>query len=147
MRAAEKMSFLDMGLRYHFLGWGWVMKIRAAGDELSWESTDKLKRGLIGCPELAFAHLNRVVVEEAPEGNLVLFAWLRRGDLRWMRRSLNRISQIVARSIPTDRFIDVVILNSAPELLEDVEAAGSLLVENDSEERQEILRSLQSGQA
>lgn len=95
------------------------------------------------CPELAFAHLNQVVVEESPEGNLVLFAWLRSAHLRWMRRSLNRISQIVARSIPSDRFIDVVILNSAPELLEEVEAAGSLLVENDSEERRQVLQNLE----
>lgn len=122
------------------------MKITAAGEELGPESRGKLRDGLRAYADLAFAHLNHVVVEEAPEGNLVLFAWLRRGGLRWMRLSLNRISEIVAESIPAGRFIDVVILNSAPELLEEIEAAGGLLVENDPEERARVLESLGSGE-
>ena len=120
------------------------MKISRAGDELSRESREKLREALSGYADLAFAHLDHVVVEEAPGGNLVLFAWLRRGGLRWMRPSLKRVSELVARSIPSGSFIDVVILNSAPELLEEIEAVGGLLVENDPEERRRVLESLDS---
>jgi len=59
-----------------------------------------------------------------------------------MRASLNRVSELVAASIPPGTFIDVVILNSAPELLEDIEGAGGLFVENDGEERRRVLESL-----
>jgi len=118
------------------------MKIEAAGNRIGKEHRKKLIENLALYADLAFAHLDHVVVEEGQEGNLVLFAWLKRGGLRWMRASLNRVSELVAASIPPGTFIDVVILNSAPELLDEIEAAGGLLVENDGGERRRVLESL-----
>jgi hypothetical protein len=46
--------------------------------------------------------------------------------------------------LPDDAFLDVVVLNSAPELLGPVEAARSLLVENDPEERARALQAASS---
>jgi len=102
----------------------------------------KLRKALSQSKDLAFAHLNHVVVEQAPEGVLVLFAWLKRGGLRWMRASLNHLSELVAGALPPKIFVDLVILNSAPELLEEIEAAGDLLVENDPEEHRRVLKQL-----
>jgi hypothetical protein len=52
-----------------------------------------------------------------------------------LRFALNLVSEAVARSLPDGNYLDVVVLNSAPELLDQVERARSLLVENDPEER------------
>jgi hypothetical protein len=53
--------------------------------------------------------------------------------------ALNLVSEVVAKALPEDRFIDVAILNSAPELLQDVERADSLFVVRDLEERRRAL--------
>jgi hypothetical protein len=52
----------------------------------------------------------------------------------------------VARSLPEGQYLDVVVLNSAPELLEAVERAGCLLVERDPAERVRALAAV-SGEA
>jgi hypothetical protein len=52
-------------------------------------------------------------------------------------RFLNPVSE--AGRILRGDFLDVLVLNSAPELLVEVEAARSLLVENDPEERARAL--------
>jgi hypothetical protein len=101
---------------------------------------DRLARELARCPDLAFAHLPQVMVparQEAP--SLVLFVWLRAPALRSLRFALNLVTEAVARSLPDSDFLDVVVLNSAPELLAQVERARSLLVENDPEERARAL--------
>ena len=118
------------------------MEIEAAGQHLDLEHREKLINNLVSFKDLAFAHLNHVRMEKGDEGNLVLFLWLKRGGLRWMRASLNHASELVARSIPRGTFIDVVILNSAPELLADIESAGGLLIEKDRNEHEKVLEQL-----
>jgi len=109
------------------------------GDEV--ENT--LREGLEACPDLAFAHLVDVDVPEREEGpGMVLFVWLVPAAMRSLRAALNLISDTVAKALPRDRFLDVVILNSAPELLPDVERAGCLFVESDPDERQRALAAL-----
>lgn len=111
------------------------------------EVMKNLREGLTACPDLAFAHLVEAQVrgrQERPE--LVLFAWLVSEAVGSVRSALNLISEAVARALPEDRFVDVVILNSAPELLLDVERVGCLLVERDPEERREALRAAESGE-
>ena len=104
------------------------------------ESTENLKTSLFACPDVAFAHLVDVLVEggDAPP-SLSLFVWLVPAAVRSLRGSLNLLSETVAGAIPRDRCLDVLILNSAPELLEDVERAGCLFVERDSGERRRAL--------
>ena len=100
----------------------------------------RLAEELARCPDLAFAHLPQVMVparQNAP--SLVLFVWLRPPALRSLRFALNLVSEAVARALPDGDFLDVVVLNSAPELLDQVERARSLLVENDPEERARAL--------
>ena len=100
----------------------------------------RLAKELARCPDLAFAHLPQVMVparQEAP--SLVLFVWLQAPALRSLRFALNLVSEAVARSLPDGNYLDVVVLNSAPELLDQVERARSLLVENDPEERARAL--------
>ena len=67
---------------------------------------------------------------------MVLFVWLVPAAMRSMRAALNLISEAVAMALPEDRFLDVVILNSAPELLPEIERVGSLLVAPHPDERQ-----------
>ena len=101
---------------------------------------DRLAQELARCPDLAFAHLPQVMVparQEAP--SLVLFVWLQAPALRSLRFALNLVSEAVARSLPDGNYLDVVVLNSAPEWLAVVERARSLLVENDPEERARAL--------
>ena len=52
------------------------------------------------------------------------------------------MSEAVARVLPDGDYLDVVVLNSAPELLDEVERARALLVENDAEERNRALAAL-----
>lgn len=100
------------------------------------EILDKLGEEIGGCPDVAFAHLCEVEVVERGEGpGPVLFVWLVSRAVRSLKPALNLVSEAVARALPEDRFVDVVILNSVPELLQSVEAVGCLLVERDPEER------------
>jgi hypothetical protein len=104
------------------------------------EVAAKLREGLAACPDLAFAHLVDVDVPQPGEGpGMVLFVWLVPAAMRSLRAALNLVSETVAKALPRDRFLDVVILNSAPELLADVERAGCLFVETNPEERQRAL--------
>lgn len=115
--------------------------ISPRGADLGPTVEQRLKDELGRCPDLAFAHLPRVLVparQERPEP--VLFVWLDPGALRSLRFALNLVSEAVARALPDGEFLDVVVLNSAPELLERVEAAGSLLVEKNPEERARALQ-------
>ena len=99
-----------------------------------------LREGLGACPDVAFAHLVDVEVLGQGEGpGLVLFVWLVRAAMRSMRAALNLISETVATALPGDHFLDVVILNSAPELLPDIERVGRLLVAPHPDERQRAL--------
>lgn len=100
------------------------------------EIMDRLRSELADCPDVAFAHLPQVVVpEQSSSPQLTLFVWLVPEAVGSLRPALNLVSEAVARSLPEDLFLDVVILNSAPELLQAVEAARCLLVERDSDER------------
>jgi hypothetical protein len=113
---------------------------RPLGDEVE----GKLREGLEACPDLAFAHLVDVEVPEREEGpGMVLFVWLVPAAMRSLRAALNLVSDTVAKALPRDRFLDVVILNSAPELLPDVERAGCLFIESNPDERRRALAALE----
>ena len=102
--------------------------------------SQKLQQGLENCPDVAFAHLCYVeVVGGDHRSAMTLFVWLVPAAMRSLRMALNLVSEVVAKALPEDRFIDVAILNSAPELLRDVERADSLFVVRDLEERRRAL--------
>lgn len=110
-----------------------ITSLRAALDD---EVEQTLRHNLATCTDLAFAHIVEVLVPDHQEGSSrVLFAWLRPEGLRSIRAALNLVSAAVSSSLPEDEFLDVVILNSAPELLTEVEQHGLLLAENDPAER------------
>jgi hypothetical protein len=112
------------------------LEISPRGDQLAPEVVQRLSDELGRCPDLAFAHLPLVRVpdrQERPEP--VLFVWLEAGALRSLRSALNLVAEAVARALPDGVFLDVVVLNSAPELLGDVESAGNLLIEKNPGER------------
>ncbi|MDX2436407.1 MAG: hypothetical protein QNL88_05070 [Acidobacteriota bacterium] len=107
------------------------------------ESAELLRSALSACPDVAFAHLVDVQVEGVQEQpSLSLFVWLVPAGVRSLRGSLNLVSETVAGAIPKDRYVDVLILNSAPELLADVERAGRLFVERDAGERRRALEAV-----
>jgi len=106
--------------------------VRGLGDEVE----SRLRGELASCPDVAFAHLTQVTVvglQTTPQ--LSLFVWLVPEGVGSLRAALNLVSEAVARALPEDVFLDVLILNSVPELLESVEKAGCLLVERDADER------------
>jgi hypothetical protein len=102
--------------------------------------SEKLRKALLDCPDLSFAHLVEVEVSGSGDGpGRVLFVWLDPAAMKSMRAALNLVSDAVARALPRDQFLDVVILNSAPELLTQIERAESPFVELDPEERRRAL--------
>jgi hypothetical protein len=120
------------------------LRITRPGRPLTDEVETALREGLERCPDLAFAHLVDVEVSESGEGpEMVLFAWLVPAAMRSMRAALNLLSDIAAKALPKDRFVDIVILNSAPELLPDVERADCLFVELDPEERRRAVSAIE----
>ena len=123
-----------------------LIRIRPPGRPLDEEATRSLQAALSVCPDLAFAHLvDCEVAGVAGETNLSLFVWLMPEGMKSLRGSLNLVSEVVAGAIPRDRCVDVLILNSAPELLADVENAGCLFVERDPAERGRAVAALRSG--
>lgn len=121
------------------------LRITPPGQPLGNEVEKKLREGLEACPDLAFAHLVDVNVPEQGEGpGMVLFVWLDPVAMKSMRAALNLVSETVAKALPEDRFLDVVILNSAPELLLDIERAGCLLAAPHPNERKLALAALDS---
>lgn len=109
-------------------------------DEASMEA---LRSDLSVCPDVAFSHLVDVQIGTAEaQPSLSLFVWLVPAAVRSLRKSLNLVSEVVAGAISQDRCVDVLILNSAPELLADVERAGCLLVERDADERTRALAAM-----
>ena len=111
------------------------------------QTTEALRRAVDQCPDVAFAHLVDVqVVEMQQRPELALFVWLLPEAVGSLRAALNLVSEAVAGALPEDRFVDVLILNSAPELLEDVERANCLLVERDAGERERAAEAMRSGE-
>ncbi len=122
------------------------IRILPPGRPLDDEATRSLHAALSLCPDLAFAHLVDCEVDGiAGEPNLSLFVWLTPEGMKSLRGSLNLVSEVVAGAIPRDRCVDVLILNSAPELLADVENAGCLFVERDPAERGLAIAAVRSG--
>jgi len=116
------------------------LRITPPGQPLGIEVEKNLREGLEACPDLAFAHLVDVNVPDQGEGpGMVLFVWLDPVAMKSMRAALNLVSETIAKALPKDRFLDVVILNSAPELLLDIERAGCLLVAPHPDERERAL--------
>ena len=114
--------------------------IEPPGARLTGEVEDRLRSVLGSCPDVAFAHLCLVTVEgQSSDPQLSLFVWLVPEAVGSLRAAFNLVCEAVARAIPEDVFIDVLILNSAPELLAPVEVSGRLLVERDRRERRRAL--------
>ena len=114
-----------------------TIRITSPKNPLDPQVTEALRRAISSCPDVAFAHLVDVqVVEQQQRPELALFVWLLPEAMGSLRSALNLVSEAVASALPSDRFVDVLILNSAPELLDDVERADCLLVERDAGERQ-----------
>ena len=106
---------------------------------------ESLRGALQDCRDVAFAYLPEVYVPgQQPHPELVLFVWLRRHAVRSVRAALNAVSARVARALPDGEYMDVVILNSAPDLLAAVEDAHCLLVELDADERRHALEAARS---
>jgi hypothetical protein len=104
------------------------------------DTLEKLCGRLEVCPDVSFAHLAEVEIEGTQDGpGLVLFVWLVPTAVKSLRAALDLVSEAVARALPEGRYVDVVILNSAPELLADVERSGCLLIERDADERRRAL--------
>jgi len=95
------------------------------------------------CPDVAFAHLADVWVPgRQPQPEMTLLVWLTAEAVPSVRAALNLVCEVVSRSLPAERYLDVVILNSAPDLLGEAERAGCLLVERDPTERGRALAAL-----
>jgi len=112
------------------------------------ELLSALEREIGRCPDVAFAHLPDVFVpgrQDRPEP--VLFVWLNPGALRSLRSALDLVSVAVSKAMPEKEYLDVVVLNSAPELLERVEGADCLLVERDPKERWRALEAVKNPSA
>jgi hypothetical protein len=100
------------------------------------EVSEKLRDALSVCPDVAFCYLGDVLVEGHEAASPTLFVWLEGRAVGSVRSALALVSRAVSGSLPADRFLDVVILNSAPELLSEVAARAELLVErNEAEHR------------
>lgn len=123
-----------------------LIRIHPPGRPLDEETARSLQAALAVCPDLAFAHLVDIEVEGVSgERNLSLFVWLMPEGVKSLRGSLNLVSEVVAGAIPRDRCVDVLILNSVPELLADVEDAGCLFIERDPVERSRAIAASQAG--
>ncbi len=100
----------------------------------------ELARGLRVCPDVAFAYLPLVEIPETSDApHLVLFVWLRAEAMHSLRAALDLVSQVVAHALTSSDFVDVVILNSAPEMLSAIDDADCLIVDNEPEERSRVL--------
>lgn len=116
--------------------------LRISKPMLPWpkDRTENLRRELSACRDVAFAHLPEVLVPgRQAKANRVLFVWLVPDAMGALRGALNTICDATARALPKSEFVDVVVLNSAPELLLPVEDAGCLFVERNPEERAQAL--------
>ena len=110
------------------------------------ELLERLRDALEGCQDVAFAYLPEVYVPgQQPRPEVVLFVWLRPPAVRSVRAALNLVSARVADALPDGDYMDVVILNSAPDLLVAVEGADCLVLERDAEERRQALEAARSG--
>ncbi len=110
------------------------------------QTTEALRRAIAQCPDVAFAHLVDVqVVGQQQKPELASVCVAAPGGVSSLRAALNLVSEAVAGALPEDRFVDVLILNSAPELLEDVERADCLLCERDADERERAKSAMRQG--
>jgi len=106
----------------------------------------ELRVAIGSCPDVAFAHLVDVAVPgQRTASEPALFVWLVPEAMGSVRAALNLLSVTVARVLPAERFLDVLILNSAPELLAAVEEVRCLLVERDPEERRRAREAAAAG--
>ncbi|MGD9253121.1 MAG: hypothetical protein PVG92_04225 [Holophagae bacterium] len=117
------------------------IRVTAQREALPPERLEALEQRLMACPDVAFCHLVDVEVEGVNvDPSPTLFVWTVPSALKSLRTALNIVSEAVADSLPPDRYLDVLILNSAPELLMTVEEAGGLFAERDPDERRRALR-------
>ncbi len=113
---------------------------------LSEEILGNLGLCLRSCPDLAFAYLVDVEVAGVDGGpSPTLFVWLEPEAVGSLRSALNMVSEAVADALPEKEFLDVLVLNSVPELLDRIEEVDCLLVERDPLERQRALSAVAAG--
>jgi len=118
--------------------------IDPAEDDLPNEIEGRLRAELEACPDIAFAHLCRVSVpDHQPTPQLSLFVWLVPEAVGSLRAALNLVCEAVARALPDDLFVDVLILNSAPDLLGQVEERCRVFVVRDAGERTRATRAME----
>lgn len=110
------------------------VRLEPGAGSFSQHVEDELRDVLAACPDLAFAYLMNAEIEGHGEAGPVLLAWVSAGAMGSLKGALNLISEGVARALPDGRFMDVVILNSAPELLADAQLVAEPFVVNDSPE-------------
>jgi len=113
------------------------VRIEAPREPLGPELMSRLRDELEQCPDVAFAHLPQVFVpgrQARPEQTL--FVWLVPEAVASLRPALNGVAEIVARVLPREKYLDVVVLNSA----------GCLVAERDQDERQRALAAARSGE-
>jgi len=110
------------------------LTIRTPATPLPEDVEAELARQLAGCRDLAFAYLTDVHVAGHGGPTPTLFVWVGAAAMGSLRAALNLVCRTVGRTLPGELFLDVVILNSAPELLDQVERNGRLLVERDAAE-------------
>ena len=124
--------------------------LRIGPPAVAWpdDRLDALRREIGACRDVAFAHLPEVLVPgRQSRPNRVLFVWVVPEAMGAIRAVMNTICDAAARALPSSEFVDVVLLNSAPELLLPVEAAGCLLVERSPEERARALEAARAAAA
>lgn len=119
------------------------LRISSCATPLAAETQNRMIAALERCPDLAFAYLADVEVEGQGPATRTLFAWLEAPALGSVRRALDLVARAVAESIDRDQFVDVVILNSAPELLAPVARSGLCLTAPNPDEWR---RSLQAAE-
>ena len=113
---------------------------------LSEEILGDLGLRLRACPDLAFAYLVDVDVAGVEGGpSPTLFVWLEPEAVGSLRSALNVLSEAVADALPESEFLDVLILNSVPELMEKIEGVDSPFVERDPTERRRALAAAAAG--
>jgi hypothetical protein len=134
---------------------GYYSTVAAMNDEITVSKPGKplpdevlgdLELRLRVCLDLAFAYLVDVEVVGAGEGpSPTLFVWLEPEAVGSLRSALNVVSEAVADALPKSSFLDVLILNSAPELLDRIESVDALFIERDPSERRRALAAAAAG--
>jgi hypothetical protein len=115
------------------------LRISRCSMDLAPDTMAALRERLSACPDLAFTYLAEVQVDGHDDPAPTLFVWLEARALGSVRSALDLVARAVAQTLPAECFLDVVILNSAPDLLDAVAAEGDLVTETNPDERRRAM--------